>query len=201
VVTHLTKEGDPANTTLQNIETQTALLKVYVYAGDINKAWLLFQRIDHPNVRTFNTLLRGCLWTATSIGLDHANSNDENKSSITNVATNAVGGVVTSEMAWQRYCPEVPSNSVDSGNNSRGNINSISSLADTSSYEYAVTLLCQALRVEEAVVRIHNFCTIHRISFKGTAKIAYDFVQTGDSAVVETFGLIVDILSTLFECY
>jgi pentatricopeptide repeat protein len=79
------------------IQAWTALLKGYVHSGMMAKAYSLFDRLcdahrsslsaiegegggkknrkksktgeveNGPNVRTFNTLLRGCLWTATSL--------------------------------------------------------------------------------------------------------------------------------------
>lgn len=110
-----------------SIETHTALLKGYAHSGMIHKADSLFRSIsqsrdkrNRPNVRTLNTLLRGCLWTAATL---KANSDLQYTLS---------GGVVTSKEAWSR---------VDK---------SIESSLDSSSYEYYIAQLCYALRLEEA---------------------------------------------------
>ncbi len=79
-----------------------------------------------PNVRTLNTLLRGCLWSAA-----------------TSVDGNMVGGVVSSEIAWEKY----------KGLDTSGGQQTRTTF-DVSSYEYSITLLCQALRVEAAMERI-----------------------------------------------
>lgn len=76
---------------------------------------------DQPNVRSLNTLLRGCLWSAATIGKD-ATTGEER----------LWGGVVSSEEAWKacvhisKYC------------------------FDASSYEYYIIQLCFALRLQEA---------------------------------------------------
>jgi len=70
------------------IETYTALLKGYAHSGMLHKGFRLFKQmceIGNPNVRSLNTLLRGCLWTAATL---------ENGS--------LAGGVVTSDFAWRR---------------------------------------------------------------------------------------------------
>mmetsp|Transcript_47606 Transcript_47606/g.48451 ORF Transcript_47606/g.48451 Transcript_47606/m.48451 type:complete len:227 (+) Transcript_47606:556-1236(+) len=76
-------------------------------------------KIDHPNVRTLNTLLRGCLWCAATTSKDDF----------------IVGGVVTAEIAW-KTCKR------------------LGTAFDVSSYQYSISLLCQALRVEDAMTRI-----------------------------------------------
>ena len=77
---------------------------------------------DHPNVRTLNTLLRGCLWCAAA-------------ATTTSEDNTIVGGVVTGERAWAAY-------------------KKLGLAFDVSSYEYSITLLSQALRVEDASLRI-----------------------------------------------
>ena len=73
-----------------NIETNTALLKGYAHAGMMHQGAALFQSMSkgtgrqRPNVRTLNTLLRGCLWTAATV---------RNTKHI-------AGGVVTARDAW-----------------------------------------------------------------------------------------------------
>ena len=103
------------------IQAWTALLKGYVHSGMMSKADSLFNHrcMVHksilsssansdksdggskkrkrdadsgPNVRTLNTLLRGCLWTATSLD--------------TNESTQLVGGVMTASKAWS-LCEDV----------------------------------------------------------------------------------------------
>lgn len=146
-----------------NVETQTALLKVYTHAGRIEKAMHLFQAISNPNVRTFNTLLRGCLWTAAA-PVSTKRDGEGNAP--------VVGGVVTSEQIWQLY-------------------QQTDNPLDTSSYEYSITLLCQALRVQEAESRIVLFCSIYQIRVKGTASISIttDF-ETYDYSPLETLAVV-----------
>jgi tRNA G46 methylase TrmB/tetratricopeptide (TPR) repeat protein len=141
-----------------NIELQTALLKVYAHAGKMHKAQdlleeLLSTNLKHrpPNVRTLNTVLRGCLWTAAS--------NDSNNS--------VAGGVVTSERAWKLFRETIGVEALDS-----------------SSYEYSITLLCQALNVDEAVVRLTEYQTRMNIRIKGKAS----FVG-GDQTTLETLAV------------
>lgn len=81
-----------------NIETQTALLKGYAHAGKMHEAIQLFRTIVsskdqsmRPNVRTLNTLLRGCLWTAATC-----------------CGSGVAGGVITSEEAWKLYQDSFP---------------------------------------------------------------------------------------------
>lgn len=73
-----------------NVQTNTSLLKGYCHSGLLHKASRLYQTMsrnkqlkERPNVRTLNTLLRGCLWTAAQVqnGL-------------------VEGGVATSEKIW-----------------------------------------------------------------------------------------------------
>lgn len=76
-----------------SVETNTTAIKGYSHGGDIRTAFLLFESMwdrkikQRPNIRTLNTLLRGCLWTASTLNsVDHI-----------------FGGVVTSERAWSLY--------------------------------------------------------------------------------------------------
>ena len=67
-----------------NVYTQTALLKGYAHSGMMEKAVALYlemsrskNRRDKPNVRTLNTILRGCMWAAASTklkGINHLTS-------------------------------------------------------------------------------------------------------------------------------
>ena len=108
----------------------TALMKGFAHSGQIGKAEKLFNsmcesksKVGYPNVRTFNTLLRGCLWCPAELSED-----------------GVVGGVVTAERAWTKYM---------------GLKTSKDGVAfDVSSYEYSITLLCQALRTKDAENRI-----------------------------------------------
>ena len=85
-------------------------------------------KTNYPNVRTLNTLLRGCLWCAVNISKDGV----------------LVGGVVSAEMAWSKY------KGLNVADKNQANCTAL----DISSYEYSITLLCQALRVEDAMTRI-----------------------------------------------
>ena len=138
------------------IQAWTALLKGYVHSGMMEKADSLFNHLcevhqlsttsstnkgakrkrdgneNGPNVRTLNTLLRGCLWTATSLSV-----HDGNKVIIGNNSNDCcsmgklVGGVMSAERAWS-LCEKVDIR------------------IDSSSYEYFITLLSQALRLYDA---------------------------------------------------
>ena len=117
-----------------SVEIKTALLKGYAHSGMILKADKLFESMcngaskrDLPNTRSLNTLLRGCLWSAARP------TNNEC----------VVGGVMTAEKAWNR-CKELQ----DQGR--------LQSIFDVSSFEYMITLLCQALRTLDAVSRIND---------------------------------------------
>mmetsp|Transcript_11422 Transcript_11422/g.27317 ORF Transcript_11422/g.27317 Transcript_11422/m.27317 type:complete len:742 (+) Transcript_11422:49-2274(+) len=123
------KEGNDIS-----VEMKTALLKGICHSGKIGKAHELFlsmcaskAKSNYPNVRTLNTLLRGCLWCAVTSTKDGS----------------LVGGVVTAEIAWRRfkslYCKDGQPACTP---------------FDISSYEYSITLLCHALRVDEAIKRI-----------------------------------------------
>jgi len=120
--------------TFINVETKTALLKGICHSGNIGKAHELFismcaskAKNNYPNVRTLNTLLRGCLWCAATSSKD----------------SSIVGGVVTAEIAWAKF---KTLNIADEDHTSTA--------FDVSSYEYSITLLCQALRVKDAITRI-----------------------------------------------
>jgi len=120
-----------------NVQTKTALLKGYAHSGMIRKAALLYEEMmqsrslkDRPNIRTFNTMLRGCLWTAATTFLSSGEIH---------------GGVVTSEHVWR------------SATTTTKGRNSVNITPDASSYEYSIVLLCQALCCKEAENRIKEF--------------------------------------------
>lgn len=130
------------------IQAWTALLKGYVHGGMMGKADSLFSALcgskaergkegnskkrkrveikqqDRANVRTLNTLLRGCLWSAATIEPNQKRTKSQQ----------LVGGVVTAERAWEQF----------------SSMNSDSTCVDSSSYEYFITLLCQSLQCEKA---------------------------------------------------
>eukprot|EP00536_Pseudo-nitzschia_multiseries_P008820 jgi/Psemu1/257595/estExt_Genewise1Plus.C_2310067 len=123
----VTKEG-----THISVETKTALLKGICHSGDIGKAHELFlsmclskAKTNYPNVRTLNTLLRGCLWSAATTCKEDT----------------VIGGIVTAETAWEKF----KKLSIDDEANATTNLT-----FDVSSFEYYITLLCQALRVNDA---------------------------------------------------
>ena len=85
IVKRMQKEGQKIN-----VQTNTSLLKGYCHSGLLHKAFDLYHRMvqskdskDRPNVRTFNTLLRGCMWSAAQL--------EEGR---------VEGGTVTSEKIW-----------------------------------------------------------------------------------------------------
>eukprot|EP00934_Nitzschia_sp_Nitz4_P002359 Nitzschia sp. Nitz4//scaffold131_size63436//2315//4753//NITZ4_006259-RA/size63436-processed-gene-0.92-mRNA-1//1//CDS//3329535220//2359//frame0 len=130
------------------VETQTALLKGYAHAGKMQKADALFQsmvksqrKVDRPNTRTLNTLLRGCLWSAS-----HADENG--------VLT---GGVVTIEKAWRLCAKSNDSGLEESMTDTLAVEYPSGSIMDVSSFEYSVATLCQALRIPAAKLRIQEF--------------------------------------------
>eukprot|EP00957_Ditylum_brightwellii_P119912 9150643-Ditylum_brightwellii.AAC.1 len=115
-----------------SVQANTALLKGYAHSGQMAKGFELYASMCHskerrkkPNVRTLNTLLRGCLWTAAA-----------QSDSI------VAGGIITGEEAW---CMSVQQQKQKSA---------VMMQPDSSSYEYSITLLCQALWYEEAEKRI-----------------------------------------------
>ena len=114
------------------------------------------RRDDVPNVRTLNTLLRGCLWNATTI---HTNSNNNNNATTINnkdkeqhgrIDEGIIGGVTTAEKAWNLSVTKHTNNNNNNNNNITNN-NIIQ--PDVSSYEYSIQLLCQALNVNAALSR------------------------------------------------
>jgi Putative methyltransferase len=109
---HLNNQNNTKRTvSTLNIETLTALCKVYVHAGCIDRAYTLFHsHIHKPNIRTLNTLLRGCLWSAVAHGsgtidacLPFIQNTKSNLSSPTTITKQLCGGVVTSELIWHEY--------------------------------------------------------------------------------------------------
>lgn len=132
-----------------NIETQTALLKVYAHAGLMHPAVLLWRQMFSekndkqylPNVRTLNTFLRGCLWTAATVTMDEKRE--------------VMGGVVSANEAWKMFVEIVGLEALDA-----------------SSYEYTIALLCQALCVEEAQSRLDGYQTASGIIIKGKATVS-----------------------------
>ncbi|GAX20942.1 hypothetical protein FisN_1Lh398 [Fistulifera solaris] len=131
-----------------NVETNTALMKAYAHSGRILQAMQLFRKMiklakEKPNVRTLNTLLRGCLWTA-SVSVSVSGKNDE-----------LCGGVVSSEEAWELFSKNVGAEHVD-----------------VSSYEYSAVILCQALRTEDALERMKQLQSAYNIVIKGKACIS-----------------------------
>ena len=126
-----------------SVQAKTALLKGYAHSGQMRKGAELYRdmcasagrdRRDQPNVRTLNTLLRGCLWTAASLSSLAADGSSKSDPARVVVA----GGVATSEEAWElsRKVPAI--------------------VFDASSFEYSIALLCQALRCDEAKQRLNE---------------------------------------------
>jgi pentatricopeptide repeat protein len=154
-----------------NTEIYTALLKGYAHSGQSQKAVHLFRKItrksvpvDHrPNVRTLNTFLRGCLWTAATTDTETGD---------------IVGGVVSSEEIWNLYCQQSES---------------AASTLDVSSYEYSISLLCQALRTEEAQNRINEFQLRNEVVVKGKATILGN-----DQSVLETLSVVYSAMARAY---
>ena len=86
-------------------------------------------------MRTLNTLLRGCLWSAASVD-EHGR---------------VAGGVVTAEKAWS-LCKKLEEK------------HKRCVFFDISSYEYSISLLCQALRIEDVNSRIREMRSVFHIT-------------------------------------
>ncbi len=131
---------------------------------------------NSPNVRTFNTLLRGCMWTAASIteNVSGKNDNSSKKNKMKKdkkkkkqpqpqqqqqtPSIKLVGGVPTAQRAWLLSSNNNgggdSGGSGGGGNNNNNNNNANKSMMiqfDTSSYEYYVTILSQSLRCKDAL--------------------------------------------------
>lgn len=124
-----------------SVQAKTALLKGYAHSGQMKKGAELYRdmcasagrdRRDQPNVRTLNTLLRGCLWTAASLSYLAADNGKDDPACV------VAGGVATSEEAW-KLSKDIPA-----------------IVFDASSFEYSIALLCQALRCDEAKQRLNE---------------------------------------------
>jgi pentatricopeptide repeat protein len=141
------KEGMPIT-----VETYTALLKGYAHAGMMHKGAALFEEVcqrGNPNARSLNTLLRGCLWTASTF--------ENNK---------VAGGVVTSEIAWKRA----------------GKFNQ-----DASSFDYYITQLCQAMRLDDADREISRLNQVMKI--KVTRGSKGDSYHADDPSALESLSI------------
>lgn len=143
-----------------NVETKTALIKGYSHSGDMARSSEIFESMckekafEHqPNVRTLNTFLRGCMWTAATLN---------NKDQI-------VGGVVSSERAWKlfRQLQEHPPGG-------------FSASVDISSFEYSISLLSYALRINDTEERIRELREMYGVtSRKGE-------LEGGNRTILET---------------
>ncbi|KAI2511296.1 methyltransferase [Fragilaria crotonensis] len=134
------------------VETYTALLKGYAHSGMMHKGAALFEEMcqqANPNARSLNTLLRGCLWAASTF---------ENN--------NVAGGVVTSEIAWKRA----------------GKFNQ-----DASSFDYYVTQLCQAMRLDDADKEINRLTQVMKIKITRGSK--GDSYQGDDPSALESLSI------------
>ena len=124
-----------------SVQCQTALLKGYAHSGNMKKATELFHSMtsenkqkNAPNVRTLNTLLRGCMWTATTTVMG------ENKNEPL-----LVGGVVSCQKALQSIQqPKIKKHQVMVE-------------LDESSYEYSIVMFCQSLQCQEAQRMLQQF--------------------------------------------
>ena len=150
-----------------NVETKTALIKGYSHNGDMPRAAQIFEQMcqeknpeQQPNVRTLNTFLRGCLWTAAVVS---------NKDQI-------VGGVTSAERTWKLFQNLTEKKDVQTDSDS---IKSV----DISSYEYLISLLCQALRIDDATKRIKELKDAYGISFRKNSFLG------GDHTVLETLAV------------
>ncbi len=153
IVEDLKKSGENIN-----VHTKTALLKGYCHSGLMDHATSLYIEMskkknarEKPNIRTLNTMLRGCLWAAASCSANGSY-------------------YLTSEYIW-------PSPS----NKGRTNI-----IPDTSSYEYSISILAQALRCDNALLRLKQFINAFNVKSSKTEEKDY---QANDPSVLETLGV------------
>ena len=135
------------------------------------------QQQERPNVRTLNTVLRGCLWTAASRinnnnNNHHTNSNHNNPNHDGSVTL--AGGMATAQRVWTWFGQTVGPSALD-----------------LSSYEYYITLLCQALRIDEAQASIAELLQRHDVRIKSTAKlVAGTRGTTLTQPVLETIAIV-----------
>jgi pentatricopeptide repeat protein len=174
-----------------SIEIYTAMLKGYAHSGDVVKMMKLFHSLNTsectpmPNVRTINTVLRGCLWTPAIVNTDSTTgSNDKQQHKM-------VGGVVSSEHLWQTYQQKQILQQQEQQRQS-----SASSFFDVSSYEYSISLLCQALCTTVAQQRINDFQKLHNISIRGKATVVLN--SNSSSYDSETGSSILEVIAI---CY
>jgi pentatricopeptide repeat domain (PPR motif) len=149
-----------------NVHTKTALMKGYAHSGRIDKAEKIYLDMQThqgqggnyqgPNVRTLNTLLRGCLWAAVSLE-EKGGGNQIN------------GGVVTADIVWPK------------GTSSK------TIVPDTSSYEYYISLLSQALRCQDAQKVLDEFMRAFHVKVINQDDSDHCRYQ-GDASVLETLG-------------
>ena len=139
-----------------SVELLTSLLKAYAHSGEIAKAETLFEDMctggrnngyPPPNIRSLNTVLRGCLWSAAS-AVERSGGDGRKLSD-----RSLTGGVVTSERVWKMFREKVGSDNA----------------FDLSSYEYSISILCQALEVDRAEQRIAQLQSSCGIRSKGKA--------------------------------
>ncbi|KAL7506044.1 hypothetical protein ACHAXN_003416 [Cyclotella atomus] len=180
------------------IQAWTALLKGYVHGGMMAKADSLFcalcgckaeddgneghsmkkkrvetKQQDKANVRTLNTLLRGCLWSATTIDYDANNLGTQPKQKRAKSRQELVGGIVTAERAWEQF----------------SSMKSDNTCVDSSSYEYFITLLCQSLQCEKAEHQL--------MQMKEQFKLSKDLTNA-DPALIESLVVCLVVLSRAY---
>lgn len=167
-----------------SVEANTGAMKGYCHGGDMRQASQLFDAMlkaksakRKPNIRTLNTLLRGCLWTAATL-----NTDDQ-----------ICGGVVTAESAWGLYEKGIAARANEEQN------------ASPPSYEYTICLLCQALRTDEAEKRINAFqtlCDIRKNKKKivGGDQSSLETLAISYSALARAKALLGDKDGALVDC-
>jgi Putative methyltransferase len=176
-----------------SVELQTALIKLYAKVGLLSRAASVLRTMcrsetTKPNVRTLNTLLRGCLWTA-AVGPE---SDEEERGGRENPTRSAEqvthssswrGSVTIAEEAWSQY---------------REAVGTRADALDSSSFEYSILLLCQSLNVQAAHARIGELQAQYGIRAKG--KAAFVATNLGDSScdVLETLAIVYLALSRAY---
>ncbi len=150
IVENLKKDGEEVN-----VQTITALLKGYTHSGMMDKAAALYiemsekeNKRDRPNIRTLNTMLRGCMWASSSYKFGATNQ-------------------LTSEYIWPS-----PSSHI---------------IPDTSSYEYSISILSQALRCDDAKKRLDEFMKAFKVRI--TKDKTGEQYAASDASVLETLGV------------
>jgi tRNA G46 methylase TrmB len=175
-----------------SVELQTALIKLYAKVGLLSRADRVLKamcraEVAKPNVRTLNTLLRGCLWTS-AVGPESDEPREGGKSSASTPeqAKHSApwkGSGAIAEEAWCQY---------------REAVGTREDAFDSSSFEYSILLLCQSLNVNAAQTRIGELQAKYGIRVKGKATFVATNPCDSYCDVLETLAIVYLALSRAY---